>query len=70
MLKPSEQTPASTVRMAELLADVFPAGVLNVVLGDAATGSALVRAPGGGHGVADRQHPGGPARWRASVPNG
>ena len=45
VLKPSEQTPASTVRMAELLADVFPSGVLNVVLGDAATGSALVRHP-------------------------
>jgi betaine-aldehyde dehydrogenase len=45
VLKPSEQTPASTVRMAELLADVFPPGVLNVVLGDAATGGALVRHP-------------------------
>ncbi len=45
VLKPSEQTPASTVRMAELLADVFPAGVLNVVLGGAGTGRALVRHP-------------------------
>ena len=29
VLKPSELTPASTVRMAELLANIFPAGVLN-----------------------------------------
>jgi betaine-aldehyde dehydrogenase len=45
VLKPSELTPASTVRMAELLADVLPPGVLNVVLGGAATGEALVRHP-------------------------
>jgi len=45
VLKPSELTPASTVRMAELLADVFPPGVLNVVCGGAATGDALVRHP-------------------------
>ena len=45
VLKPSELTPASTVRMAELLAEVFPPGVLNVVCGGAATGEALVRHP-------------------------
>ncbi len=45
VLKPSELTPASTVRMAELLADVFPPGVVNVVCGGAATGEALVRHP-------------------------
>ncbi len=45
VLKPSELTPASTVRMAELLADVFPPGVLNVVCGGAGTGEALVRHP-------------------------
>ena len=45
VLKPSELTPASTVRMAELLVDVFPPGVLNVVCGGAATGEALVRHP-------------------------
>jgi len=43
VLKPSELTPASTVRMAELLSEVFPPGVLNVVCGGAATGQALVR---------------------------
>jgi betaine-aldehyde dehydrogenase len=45
VLKPSEQTPASTVRMADLLADVLPAGVLNVVLGGAEVGRALVAHP-------------------------
>jgi betaine-aldehyde dehydrogenase len=45
VLKPSELTPASTVRMAELLADVFPAGVLNVVCGGPEAGEHLVRHP-------------------------
>ena len=45
VLKPSELTPASTVRMAELLADIFPAGVLNVVCGGPEVGEALVRHP-------------------------
>jgi acyl-CoA reductase-like NAD-dependent aldehyde dehydrogenase len=34
LLKPSEQTPLTTLRMAELAADIFPSGVLNVVTGD------------------------------------
>ena len=34
MLKPSEQTPLSLLRFAELAQDVLPAGVLNVVTGD------------------------------------
>jgi acyl-CoA reductase-like NAD-dependent aldehyde dehydrogenase len=33
VLKPSELTPSSTFRMAELLTDVLPAGVVNVVCG-------------------------------------
>jgi betaine-aldehyde dehydrogenase len=45
VLKPSELTPSSTVRMAELLADVLPAGVLNVVCGGPAVGEAIVRHP-------------------------
>jgi betaine-aldehyde dehydrogenase len=43
VLKPSELTPSSTVRMAELLADVLPSGVLNVVCGGPAVGEAIVR---------------------------
>src|SRR5207344_2900550 len=34
VLKPSEQTPLSLLRFAQLAADVIPAGVLNVVTGD------------------------------------
>ena len=33
VLKPSEQTPLTTLRLAEILADILPAGVLNVVAG-------------------------------------
>ncbi len=33
VLKPSEQTPLTTLALAELAADLFPAGVLNVITG-------------------------------------
>ncbi|MGO2861041.1 MAG: aldehyde dehydrogenase family protein, partial [Brevibacterium sp.] len=33
VLKPSEQTPLSTLKFAELVADLLPAGVLNIVTG-------------------------------------
>jgi 1-pyrroline dehydrogenase len=46
VLKPSELTPLSTLRFAELAAEILPPGVLNVVTGDGATtGSALVHHP-------------------------
>jgi betaine-aldehyde dehydrogenase len=45
VLKPSELTPSSTSRMAELLADVLPAGVLNVVCGGPDVGAALASHP-------------------------
>jgi aminobutyraldehyde dehydrogenase len=46
VLKPSEQTPLSTIRLAELAEDLFPAGVLNVITGDGdPVGTALVRHP-------------------------
>ena len=41
-IKPSDTTPASSVYMAELFADVLPPGVFNVVCGDRDTGAALV----------------------------
>ncbi len=45
VLKPSELTPASALRLAELATQAgLPAGVLNVVTGDGSTGEALVRA--------------------------
>jgi 1-pyrroline dehydrogenase len=44
VLKPSEQTPLTTLRMAELAADIFPAGVLNVITGDGEpVGAGIVR---------------------------
>ena len=33
VLKPSEQTPLTTLKFAELVADILPAGVFNVVTG-------------------------------------
>ena len=47
VLKPSEQTPLTTLLFAELTASVLPAGVLNVVLGTGSeVGEALTRHPG------------------------
>jgi betaine-aldehyde dehydrogenase len=45
VLKPSDTTPVTTVRLAELAAEAFPPGVLNVICGDRATGAALVDHP-------------------------
>ncbi|MDE3030959.1 MAG: aminobutyraldehyde dehydrogenase [Acidobacteriota bacterium] len=45
VIKPGDSTPASTLLMAELMAEVLPAGVLNVVCGDRDTGRALVAHP-------------------------
>ena len=46
VLKPAETTPMSTLKMAELAADIFPAGVLNVVTGHGEpAGAALVTHP-------------------------
>src|ERR671936_262475 len=44
VLKPSEQTPLTTLRFAELAAEVLPAGVLNVITGDGEpVGAGIVR---------------------------
>ncbi|MDP5182942.1 gamma-aminobutyraldehyde dehydrogenase [Blastococcus sp. BMG 814] len=45
VLKPSDTTPVTTLRLAELAADILPPGVLNVVCGDRDTGRALVEHP-------------------------
>jgi betaine-aldehyde dehydrogenase len=42
VLKPADTTPASTVLLARIAAEVLPPGVLNVVCGDRDTGRALV----------------------------
>ena len=46
VLKPSEQTPLTTLRFAQLAADVLPPGVLNVITGDGEpVGAGMVRHP-------------------------
>jgi aminobutyraldehyde dehydrogenase len=46
VIKPSEQTPLTTLKLAELAADILPEGVLNVVAGrGATTGEALINHP-------------------------
>ena len=46
ILKPSEQTPLTALRMAQLAADILPAGVLNVITGDGEpVGAGIVRHP-------------------------
>lgn len=46
VLKPSPQTPLSTLRVGEILQDCLPPGVLNVVSGDNDLGAALCTHPG------------------------
>jgi 1-pyrroline dehydrogenase len=46
VLKPSEGTPLSALLMVEIAAEVFPRGVINLVLGDGVVGSAMAEHPG------------------------
>ncbi|WP_221934806.1 gamma-aminobutyraldehyde dehydrogenase [Georgenia yuyongxinii] len=41
VLKPSDTTPESTLALARVAQDILPAGVLNIVLGDASTGELM-----------------------------
>jgi len=46
VLKPSEQTPLTTLKLAKTIADIFPEGVVNIIAGKGATtGSALINHP-------------------------
>jgi aminobutyraldehyde dehydrogenase len=46
VLKPSEQTPLTTLKLARLAADIFPPGVVNVIVGRGETvGNALINHP-------------------------
>jgi 1-pyrroline dehydrogenase len=45
VLKPSDTTPESTLVLAELTRGILPDGVVNVVLGDASTGTLLTEHP-------------------------
>ena len=62
VLKPSELTPTSTARMAELLADVLPTGSSQRRQRGAGHRCRARCAPGGGAGVADGQRAGRPRR--------
>lgn len=46
IMKPPAQAPLSSLRLAELVGDLLPPGVLNVVPGGAAPGAALASHPG------------------------
>ncbi len=46
VLKPAPETPLSSLRIAELAADILPAGVLNVITGGVEPGVQLVAHPG------------------------
>ena len=47
VLKPSEWTPLTALRLAELSAEIFPPGVFNVITGDGEpVGAGIVRHPG------------------------
>jgi aminobutyraldehyde dehydrogenase len=46
VLKPSEQTPLSTLKLAEIIAEVFPPGVINIVCGRGeSVGAPLIAQP-------------------------
>ena len=57
VIKPSEQTPLTTLKLAKTIAEIFPEGVVNVVTGRGADDRPGPDQPSKGrHGVADRQH--------------
>jgi aminobutyraldehyde dehydrogenase len=46
VIKPSEQTPLTTLKLAKTIAEIFPEGVVNVVIGrGSTTGHALINHP-------------------------
>jgi betaine-aldehyde dehydrogenase len=46
VLKPAPTTPVTTIKLAELAADILPKGVLNVIAGGDDAGAAIVEHPG------------------------
>ena len=75
VLKPSEQTPLTTLLLAQVAAEIFPKGVLNVICGrGASVGQPLVEHPKVRMVIAHRrrrhrpQDPAGRQRARSSAP--
>lgn len=46
ILKPSEETPLAALRMAEIIGDLFPKGLISVLTGGAELGAAICAHPG------------------------
>lgn len=46
ILKPSEETPLATLRMAEIIGDLFPDGLMSILTGGAEIGAAICSHPG------------------------
>ena len=65
IMKPPQQAPLSAYRMMELIGDVVPPGVLNVVTGGAECGAGAGRASADPAHRADRQRAHRHARSRA-----
>lgn len=66
VIKPPEQAPLSTIRLVELLQDLFPPGVLNCLTGGRATGEALVAHPGVAAVGLIGSIPAGKAVWKSA----
>ena len=57
VIKPSEQTPLTTLKLAQPIAEIFPEGVVNVVVGRGeSVGNALINHPEGRDDLAHRRH--------------
>ena len=56
VLKPSEQTPLTALKLGEILAELFPKGVVNIVCGRGeSVGAPLGISPSRAHGIAHRR---------------
>lgn len=69
VLKPSEQTPLTTLRLAELAQDILPAGVLNVLSGNGELGALISQHDGIDKIVFTGSTPTGQAIMRSAAGN-
>lgn len=66
VIKPPEQAPLSTIRLMELIQDIFPPGVVNCVTGGRDTGAALAAHPDVAAIGLIGSVPAGKAVWKAA----